>query len=168
MIDLRKAVYYEYIDDGVVEIFDKYKWGLRRLGVNFSQELLETIVYCSRNLETTLMAFCSWVLWLKSRGEKPNSYILSETLINALKSEIGWIPYDYQKDFLQQNLDILESPQVSLWKTAEKELGASLRNRVIADISEEGELIFKANVLLTDDEREKIERFKIYIDELFL
>ena len=108
MIDLRKAVYYEYIDDGVVEIFDKYKWGLRRLGVNFSQELLETIVYCSRNLETTLMAFCSWVLWLKSRGEKPNSDILSETLINALKSEIGWIPYDYQKDFLQQNLDILE------------------------------------------------------------
>ena len=114
------------------------------------------------------MAFCSWVLWLKSRGEKPNSDILSETLINALKSEIGWIPYDYQKDFLQQNLDILESPQVSLWKTAEKELGASLRNRVIADISEEGELIFKVNVLLTDDEREKIERFKIYIDQLFL
>ena len=26
MINLRKAVYYEYIDDIVVEIFDKYKW----------------------------------------------------------------------------------------------------------------------------------------------
>ena len=49
MIDLREAVYEEYIDDIVVEIFDKYKWGLRRLGVNFCQELLETIVYCPQN-----------------------------------------------------------------------------------------------------------------------
>ncbi len=168
MIDLRKAIYYEYVDDCIVEIFDKYKWGLRRLGVNFSQDLLEAIVYCPQNLETTLMAFCSWVLWLKSQGEKTYPDSLSETLIKALKSDSGWIPYDYQKDFLQQHLDILESPQVSLWKAAEKQLGQGLRNRVIADISDEGELIFKPNVLLTDEEKEKIECFKVYIDKLFL
>ncbi|MGK7962379.1 hypothetical protein [Crocosphaera sp.] len=168
MIDLRKAVYYEYIDDGVVEIFDTYKWGLRRLGVNFSQELLETIVYCPHNLENTLMAFCSWVLWLKSKGEKTYSDNLSDTLIKALKSDNGWIPYDYQKDFLQQHLDILESPRISLWKTAGIELGEGLRNRVIANISEEGELIFHTNILLTDEEREKIEVFKVYINDLYL
>ncbi len=168
MINLRNAVYYEYIDDSVVEIFDKYKWGLRRLGINFSQELLETIVYCPHNLENTLMAFCSWVLWLKSQGEKTYSDSLSETLIEALKSETGWIPYDYQKDFLQQHLDILESPQLSLWKTAQKQLGEELRNRAIADISEEGDLILKPNVLLTDEERQNIEAFKVYIDQLYL
>ncbi|MGK7955693.1 MAG: hypothetical protein AB4063_10600 [Crocosphaera sp.] len=168
MIDLRKAIYYEYIDDGIVEVFDKYKWGLRRLGINFSQELLETIVYCPQNLENTFMAFCSWVLWLKSQGEKTYSESLSDTLIKALKSDSGWIPYDYQKDFLSQHLDILEPPQVSLWKTAKKQLGEGLRNRVIADISEEGELIFKPNILLRDEEKEKIEAFKIHIDQLFL
>ena len=168
MIDLRQAVYYEYVDDIVVEIFNKYKWGLRRLGVNFSQELLETIVYCHHNLESTLIAFCSWVLWLKSKGQKTYPENLSETLINALKSESGWIPYDYQKDFLQQHLDILESPQVFLWKVAGKELGEGLRNRVITDISDEGDLIFKPNILLTDEEKQKIEAFKVYIDQLYL
>ena len=168
MIDLRQAVYYEYVDDVIVEIFDKYKWGLRRLGVNFSQELLETIVYCPHNLESTLIAFCSWVLWLKSQGKKTYPESLSETLIKALKSDSGWIPYDYQKDFLQQHLDILESPQVSLWKVAGKELGEGLRNRFIADISDEGELIFQPNILLTDEEKQKIEAFKVYIDQLYL
>ncbi|MDJ0660112.1 MAG: hypothetical protein QNJ42_11570 [Crocosphaera sp.] len=168
MIDLRKAVYYEYIDDTVVEIFDKYKWGLRRLGVNFSQDLLETIVYCPHNLENTLIAFCSWVLWLKSQGEKTYPDSLADTLIKALKSDNGWIPYNYQKDFLQHHLDILEPPQVSLWKTAAIQLGEDLRNRIIADISEEGDLIFNPNVLLTDEERQKIEAFKGYITELYL
>jgi hypothetical protein len=28
MIDLRKLVYYEFIDDETVEVFDRYKWGL--------------------------------------------------------------------------------------------------------------------------------------------
>ncbi|WP_035798270.1 hypothetical protein [Crocosphaera chwakensis] len=168
MINLRQAVFYEYVDDGVIEIFDRYKWGLRRLGVNFSQDLLETIIYCSHNLENTLMAFCSWVLWLKSKGEKTNPEILSETLIQALKSDRGWIPYDYQKDFLEQNLDLLESPQVFLWKVAEQQLGESLRNRAIADISEEGKIIFHPNITLTDEEKEKIEEFKVYINQLYL
>lgn len=168
MINLRTAIYYEYVDDSVVEIFDKYKWGLRRLGINFSQELLETIVYCPHNLENTLIAFCSWVLWLKSQGEKTNSQILSDTLVQALKSDKGWIPYEYQKNFLEQHLDILKSPQLSLWKTAKKQLGEELRNRAIADISEEGYLILKPNILLTDEEKEKIEDFKVYIDQLYL
>ncbi|MEL4898497.1 hypothetical protein [Crocosphaera sp. Alani8] len=168
MIDLREAVYYEYIDDIVVEIFDKYKWGLRRLGVNFSQDLLETIVYCPQNLENTLMAFCSWALWLKSKGERPNSELLAETLTEALRSQSGWIPYDYQKDFLKQHQDILDSPKNFLWKAAKKQLGERLRNRVLADISEEGELLFQSNTLLTDEEKQKIESFKDYIAELYL
>ncbi|ACB52099.1 conserved hypothetical protein [Crocosphaera subtropica ATCC 51142] len=168
MINLRQAVFYEYVDDGVVEIFDRYKWGLRRLGVNFSQDLLETIVYCPHNLENTFMAFCSWVLWLKSKGEKTNPEILSETLMQALKSDRGWIPYDYQKDFLAQHLDILESPQLSLWKAAGQQLGERLRNRIISDISEEGKINFHPNSILTDEEKEKIEAFKVYIDQLYL
>jgi hypothetical protein len=168
MIDLRKAVYYEYIDDVVVEIFDKYKWGLRRLGINFSQELLETIVYCPNNLEGTLMAFSSWVLWLKSKGETSDPHILSETLINALRSESGWIPSDSQKYFLQQHSEILESPKISIWKAAAKYLGEELRNRVMVDISEYGDIIYMNNIILHQDEIEKIEAFKIYISELYL
>ena len=168
MIDLREAVYYEYIDDIVVEIFDKYKWGLRRLGVDFGQDLLETIVYCPQNLESTLMAFCSWALWLKSKGERPSPELLSETLIEALRSQRGWIPYDYQKDYLKQHQDILDSPKTFAWKAAKKHLGERLRNRVIADISSEGELIFQNNTVLTDEEKEKIDSFKDYIAEVYL
>ncbi len=168
MIDLREAVYYEYIDDIVVEIFDKYKWGLRRLGVDFCQELLETIVYCPQNLESTLMAFCSWALWLKSKGERPSSELLSETLIEALRSQRGWIPYDYQKDFLKQHQDILDSPKTFVWNAAKQHLGERLRNRVLADISEEGELIFLSHTILTDEEKQKIDSFKEYIAELYL
>ena len=141
---------------------------MRRIGINFSQELLETIVYCPQNLESTLMAFCSWALWLKSKGERPNSELLSETLIEALRSQRGWIPYDYQKDFLERNQDILDSPKTFLWKAAKIQLGERLRNRVIADISEEGELIFQSNTLLTDEEKQKIDSFKDYIAELYL
>lgn len=118
MIDLRKAVYYEYVDEATVDIFDNYKWGLRRLGINFSQELLETIVYCPQNLENTLIAFCSWVLWLRKKGEKIDNQILVETLINALRSEQGWIPFEFQRDLLNYHRDILENPQDTIWKKA--------------------------------------------------
>ncbi|WP_323291131.1 hypothetical protein [Crocosphaera sp. XPORK-15E] len=163
MINLRNAIYYEYVDDVTVEIFDKYKWGLRRLGVDFSQELLETIVYCSQNLESTLIAFCAWVLWLKTQGEITNNEVLLETLINALRSENGWIPSESQKRFLNQNLDILESPKTSIWKQAGKQLGDTLRNRVIADISDEGDIIFKPNIILNEEEKQKIEALKTEI-----
>ncbi|MEA5509706.1 hypothetical protein VB715_08010 [Crocosphaera sp. UHCC 0190] len=168
MINLRKAIYYEYVDNITVEIFDKYKWGLRRLGVNFSQELLETIVYCPQNLESTLMAFCAWVLWLKAKGEKTDAHNLSETLINALRSEQGWKPFEFQAAFLAEHHDILASPKDAIWEVAGQQLGETVRNRLIADISEEGEILFQTNLMLNEKEKQQIDELKTYIADLYL
>lgn len=168
MIDLRKAVYYEYVDPVTIEIFDRYKWGLRRLGIQFSQGLLETIVYRSDHLEDTLMAFCAWVLWLKSKGETTDSQVLSDTLTNALHADRGWIPSEFQIAFLQQHRDILESPQEAIWKAAGHQLGEPLRNRLIANISEDGELILQPNIKLTEEEKQKVAAFKTEVMTWFI
>jgi len=68
MIDLRKLVYYEFIDDEIVEIFDRYKWVLESLGVNFTEEVGEIIIAYSYNLENSLRAFCAWILFKKEQG----------------------------------------------------------------------------------------------------
>ena len=167
MINLRQAIYYEFVDDTTVEIFDKYKWGLRRLGINFSQELLETIVYCPQNLESTLRAFCAWVLWLQNQGEKLDKEMLAETLINVLKSEQGWVPFDSQEEFLKQHSDILDSPQELIWREAGNILGYELRNKLISDISENGKIMFRRNLHLNDEEYHQIEVLKSAIADLF-
>ncbi len=75
---------------------------------------------------------------------------------------------DYQKDYLKQHQDILHSPKTFLWKEAEKQLGKRLRDRILSDISEEGELIWQSSIILTDQEKHKIDSFKDYIAELYL
>jgi hypothetical protein len=70
MIGLRKLVYYEFIDDETVEVFDRYKLGLEALGVNFTEEVGEIIIAYSYNLENSLRAFCAWILSKKEDGVK--------------------------------------------------------------------------------------------------
>ena len=69
MIDLQKIVYYEFIDDTIIEIFDRYKWGLKNLGVTFTEEVGETMMAYSFNLENSLKAFCAWILWKTQQGK---------------------------------------------------------------------------------------------------
>ena len=164
MINLKEEIYYEYIDDIKVEIFNKYKWALIRLGINFDREILEAIVYCPSNLENVFKAFCAWVLWLKNKGEKPESEILKETLLKALND--GWTPFKFQEKFLQKYQDLFINSQDFFWQQAQKYLGNELRNKLIADILENGTIIYHNNINfhnLSEEDLDNLSEFKIYI-----
>jgi len=161
MIDLRKLVYYEFIDDGTVEIFDRYKWTLDSLGVNFTEELGEIIIAYSYNLENSLRAFCAWILSKKEQGVQFTKENVTQILIDALKS--GWIPTEFQEKFLLKNSNILENPRNLIWERCAKILDYDLRNQAILDITEEGEIIFRENLNLSSDDWQKIATLKSYL-----
>ena len=161
MIDLRKLVYYEFIDDETVEVFDRYKWGLESLGVNFTEEVGEIIIAYSYNLENSLRAFCAWILRRKQQGEKFTKENVTQILIDALKS--GWIPYKSQEKFLSENSNILDNPRNLIWERCAKILGYDLRNQAILDITEEGKIIFRKNLKLSSDDWQKIATLKSYL-----
>jgi hypothetical protein len=164
MIDLRKLVYYEFIDDETVEVFDRYKWGLESLGVNFTEKVGEIIVAYSYNLENSLRAFCAWILRRKQQGEKFTEENVTQILIDAIKS--GWIPTEFQEKFLSKNSNILENPRNLIWERSAKILGYDLRNKVIFDVTEEGKIIFRENLTLSDDDWQKITTLKSYKNTL--
>jgi hypothetical protein len=164
MIDLRKLVYYEFIDDETVEVFDRYKWGLEDLGVNFTEEVGEIIIAYSYNLENSLRAFCAWILRRKQQGEKFTEENVTQILIDAIKS--GWIPTEFQEKFLSKNSNILENPRNLIWERSAKILGYDLRNKVIFDVTEEGKIIFRENLTLSDDDWQKITTLKSYKNTL--
>jgi hypothetical protein len=164
MIDLRKLVYYEFIDDETVEVFDRYKWGLESLGVNFTEEVGEIIVAYSYNLENSLRAFCAWILRRKQQGEKFTEENVTQILIDAIKS--GWIPTEFQEKFLSKNSNILENPRNLIWERSAKILGYDLRNQAVFDVTEEGKIIFRENLTLSDEEWQKITTLKSYINTL--
>lgn len=161
MVDLRKLVYYEFIDEETVEIFDRYKWTLESLGVNFTEEIGEIIIAYSYNLEASLRAFCAWILWKKQQGEEFTKENVTQILIDAIKSR--WIPTEFQEKILNKNSYILENPRNFIWKQAAKILGYELRNQSILDITEEGKIIFRDNLNLSGDDWKKIAALKVYL-----
>lgn len=168
MINLKEIIFYEEIDDLTVEIFNQYKWALIRLGINFDQEILETIVYCCHNLEDSLKAFCAWAFWLKNRGEKLDPEILKQTLLKALQEH--WQPFDFQEQFIIKYQNYFQSPQNLFWQKAAEILGDELRNNLIRDILEDGKIIFQENFSfnnLTDQDLENLANLKEYIANFF-
>jgi hypothetical protein len=164
MIKLQDVVYYEFIDQETVEIFDRYKWGLEDLGVIFTEEVGEIIVAYSYNLENSLRAFCAWILRRKHQGEKFTEENVTQILIDAIKS--GWIPTEFQEKFLSKNSNILENPRNLIWERSAKILGYDLRNQAVFDVTEEGKIIFRENLTLSDEEWQKITTLKSYINTL--
>jgi len=85
----------------------------------------------------------------------------TQILIDAIKS--GWIPTEFQENFLNKNANILENPRNLIWERCAKILGYDLRNRAILDITEEGEIILRENLNLSSDDWEKIATLKSYL-----
>ena len=52
--DLRLEIDYEYVENETVELFNRYKWALQRIGVQLDRSLLEAIVYCPANNDRTV------------------------------------------------------------------------------------------------------------------
>lgn len=161
MIDLRKLVYYQFIDDETVEVFDRYQWTLVSLGIDFTEEIGEIIVAHSYNLDASLRAFCAWIFWKKQQGEEFTKENVTQIFIDAIKSK--WIPTELQENFLNNNSCILENPRNFIWKQSAKILGYDLRNQSILDITEEGKIIFRDNLNLSRDDWEKIAALKAYL-----
>ena len=84
--------------------------------------------------------------------------------LDAIKS--GWIPTEFQENFLNKNSNILQNPRNLIWERCAKILGYDLRNQLILDITEEGEIIFRENLTLSDDDQQKIITLKSYINTL--
>lgn len=164
MINLRKLVYYEFIDDGTLEVFDRYKWGLELLGVNFTEEVGEIIIAHSYTLEASLRAFCAWILWKKQQGEQFSEENVTQILIDAIKSR--WIPTEFQEKFLSKHSNILQNPRNLIWEQSANILGYDFRNQAISDITEKGNVILRENTHLSSDDGKKIADLQAYINTL--
>ena len=138
MINLRLAV--NYIDPQIINVFDRYKWGLSRLGVDFDQEVLDAIEFSGGHLEDSLIAFCSWTLQKREDGVVIEQEILSQTLVSAIRNK--WIPSAYQENFLRKYDGIFKSARWTIWEKAAEILGHDKRNQTISDVTETGELVF--------------------------
>jgi hypothetical protein len=164
MVDLRTLVYYEFIDGAIVEIFDQYKWALKKLGVTFTEEVGETMIAYSFNLENSLRAFCAWILWKKQQGEQFTEENVTQILIDAIKSR--WIPTEFQEKFLSKHSNILQNPRNFIWEQSANILGYDLRNQAISDITEKGNMILRNNIHLSSDDWRKIADLQAYINTL--
>jgi hypothetical protein len=165
MVDLRTLVYYEFIDGAIVEIFDQYKWALKKLGVTFTEEVGETMIAYSFNLENSLRAFCAWILWKKQQGEQFTEENVTQILIDAIKSR--WIPTEFQEKFLSKHSNILQNPRNFIWEQSANILGYDLRNQAISDITEKGNIILRNNIHLSSDDWRKIADLQAYINTLY-
>ena len=103
---------------------------------------------------------------LKENNKQPNSEISKQNLIESIKEQ--WIPSVFQEKILCQYQYILESPREKIWKKASQILGKELRNTTIADISENGTIIFRENLSndINPQEIEKIKELKLYAKNL--
>lgn len=136
------------LDPEIIEIFNKYENLLIIIGINFDSCLLERIAYCDDGLEDIFISFCAWVLYKKEKKEIMTEQILKYTLIEAICSK--WKPSNFQKNFLEKYKHLLKSRKEYLWQYAEKNLGRDRLNQIAYDITEEGILLFKPGIKLTD------------------
>lgn len=147
MINLRDVVYYENIEDTVVEIFEKYQYALIRLGLTEgSIDLFEAIVFCPSGLEGILESVCAWCFIKQQQGEVISLQTLEKILKKAIVQQ--WKPTSYQKRFLQRHPELLETPKEYLWRNLGESLGNELRDKLIHDISETGNIIYTDNAYL--------------------
>ena len=159
MIDLKIALC--YADPDIVNIFNRYKWGLARLGVDFNEEVLDAIEFHAVDLGNSLRAFCAWILYKRELGETFDTETLNQTLVRAIKER--WTPTTYQAKYLKKSDRIFESARWTIWEKAAEILGYDRRNQLIADVTEKCELVYIDRVdvfkLVSDRDLEKLKSY---------
>ncbi|HAG84563.1 MAG TPA: hypothetical protein DCL61_26280 [Cyanobacteria bacterium UBA12227] len=111
------------------EIFNKYKYALAYIGVDFSQEdVQEALLYCVDGFEDALRATIAYWYWLEehSRPFYPNS-----CLIQAISE--CW-DSRYWNDCYLDNPNFKSSCEI-FWEEAGKAWGTDFRNQFIADVN---------------------------------
>jgi hypothetical protein len=112
------------------EIFDKYKYALLAIGVDFGDEVLQNaLINCNYGFEDVLRATIGYWYWLQNRDEPfyPNP---------CLRAAIGnsWDSRYWKDEYL--NNPAFRNPRDLFWDEAAQYLGYDLRNRAILDVME--------------------------------
>lgn len=119
------------IDETVKEIFPKYKYALKYIGVDFEREdVQETLTDCVVGMEEAFQATIGYWFWTKKNNldfEHPSAF-----LIKAINNQ--WKPINWDDDYL--NNPNFKSLGMRWLEKASKVLGTEKINYLVADISE--------------------------------
>ncbi len=133
------------LDDIEKEIYRKYKPALQYIGVDFSQEDVQTaIISCYSGMESAFQAIISYWIYKKQNRETiyPNA-----ALIEALNNH--WKPFSWSNEYLNDSR--FKSLCLVCWEEVAEAWGEDVRNELIADVYEanNGEIY----ILLKTDEK---------------
>ena len=132
MWNLRLVAIDYFLDETTIELFDKYKYALAYIGIDFEREdIRNAIVECTCGMESAFQATIGYWFWTQDRErllEYPNAF-----LIDALFDQ--WKPYNWKDEYLDDPR--FKSPCQLWWEQAGERWGTELRNSLIADVSED-------------------------------
>lgn len=118
------------LDDIEQEIYRRYKYALRYIGVDFSRpDIQEAILACNSGMEAAFQAVISYWLYKQKKGEK---IYPSAALIESLKEQ--WQPFAWRDEYL--NDPRFKSPGMIWWEEAGEIWGVDIRNQLVADVNE--------------------------------
>lgn len=119
------------IDEAEKEVFNKYKYALAYIGVDFDREdVQDTLVAHLFTLEAACQTTISYWVWKKSNDEEleyPNAFF-----IDALRGQ--WKPLNWKDEYMD-NPDF-KSPCIRWWERSAQVWGTDLRNQLVADVYE--------------------------------
>ena len=112
-------------------ILDKYKYALRFIGVDFSNEVVqEALLFNHYGFEEALQATIAYWHWLSQQQQLFHG---NATLIKALGER--WSARYWKDEYLDK--PEFRHPRDIFWDEAAQHLGRSLRNQAIVDIVED-------------------------------
>lgn len=149
------TLYGDLVDIEIINLFDKYEYLLTDIiGIELDDNILEAIALCNFGLEDAFIAFSSWAMYKRERGEKLNQNVLAETLRTAIYSR--WRPTYHQQRYLKSYKHFLKSKREIIWDKAEVILGKQLRSQIVSDITKNGKLQLYPSTQLSEDEKVKL------------
>ncbi|MGD1918191.1 MAG: hypothetical protein ACFCAD_04490 [Pleurocapsa sp.] len=121
---------FKELDDIELAIYRKYKHALQYIGVDFSQEEVQTaIINCYSGMESAFQAIISY--WIYKRKNREAIYP-NAALIEALNNH--WQPYNWHDQYLSDSR--FKSLSLVCWEEIGEVWGENVRNELIADIYE--------------------------------
>ena len=119
------------IDEITREIFEKYKYALTYIGVDFEREdVQDAVASCAYGMEAAFQSTICYWLWKKNNHQQfdyPSAF-----LIKALAQQ--WKPINWSDQYLD-NPNFKGSCQ-RWWEEAAVRWGRELRSELIADVAE--------------------------------
>ena len=131
MWSLKKSQEFE-LDEIMIEIFEKYKFALAYIGVDFEREDVQwAVMSCAFGMEDAFQTTISYWYWVQRNQKKfeyPNAF-----LIEAISK--NWRPYEWKDEYLDN--PNFKSPYEQWWEEAGMRWGRDLRNSWVADVGED-------------------------------